>query len=267
MLVKQYFYFSVLFTLLAAASVAQNSKEGHINFSLLIYKYHNDHLDQRFDSHVWFRDSLVVEEIMQYNFKSVNYDDPVIWTSLKHYLFIDLRKMLVYKYKTFSDTSVLTDIYPVSDSGRQFRDALSYIFLRGIAHYQSREGEDKDTLVDGVRYTRRLYWVKRGTKQHKEIWFRRCDIPNRQFSLSSDSTLTDGCPTVKAVAYTAAGDRISLQDDLLYLSDTLTAEQRKVFDTWERMADCNATVPKLPYISPHPKPIRKYIDLTKKKKK
>ena len=251
MYIKPYNYVLLLLILNSCTTQGQQHKEGQFIESFQLQNTVTGELGYDLPDTAWFRDSLIIEQILRYNTNTIH-NVTTFSTTILQYLFIDLRKGLVYKYKDLSDTATIMEIYPVKDSGRVRRDALKKYFRLESIDYLSVESQGKDTVIDGVWYKRDIIWRQNRQWISKLISLRRCNQQNNLFTLGYFGLPDDDCPITKYFLFSDTSAYPFITAELKYVADTLTAEQRKIFDTWERYADSHAEVPVLPYISPRP---------------
>jgi hypothetical protein len=188
-----------------------------------------------FKDKIWFKDSVAIEEVRQLNIhenakgiKSQEY-------AIRHYRFSDLRKGVVYEYKSFSDTATLIWKYA-------YRDSVQVIGGWGFNYVRHGDGTYEilsDTVIDDISYKRAK--VSRGTKElpYIIICYFRCDKKGTIFNL--DPFLSDiiGCPLVKIYNFSPVKKGLHITSEVKFLPDTLTSEELKVFAAWEKYANEN----------------------------
>ena len=204
-----------------------------INFETIIYDLSQDSsivpaltIQQK----VWRKDSLAIEEVK--SLKIVSDDKGTRQTTvLEGFRFNNLRSKTVYEYKTFSDTATLSRKYFLDDSSVSIQGGWNFRFKRNVEFSKSPEHLN-DTLIDRVIFKRLRVYVK-NSKIFMDCYFR-CDKKNTFFTHDLLLSKKVGCPLVKFLTYSPIRKNPGQSAEISFLSDSLTNEELKVFDAWEK---------------------------------
>ncbi|MET0395138.1 MAG: hypothetical protein ABW019_18470 [Chitinophagaceae bacterium] len=186
---------------------------------------------------IWYRDSSVVQEI---NNIATTTAAGITRTEyiLMLYRYIDLRNKVLYDYKSFSDTSAITHKAILPDSMMQdygwsfYSDKI--LRIKGVPEPLS------DTVISNIEYKRLKFSFEwQDPKKNFLIGYLRCDGKGNQFSLEKSYSRQMNCTMVKFFDFMVGMRKPYGSQEVDFISDTLTAEESKVFDAWERNARQN----------------------------
>jgi hypothetical protein len=184
---------------------------------------------------VWYKDNRAIKEIKVTKFKTDENDKQTVEEAVKYYLFANLDSNFFYEYDTFSDTASLKRKYFEKETTKA-TDATELYFKKNI-DYSGTPEPLTDTTIENIVYKRIRFKRKLGKDDVFTIAYFRCDIENPLFVINRYSG--QNCPIVKVYDYPPglSGPVESLE--VKHLSDTLTPEEIKVFQAWERNARKN----------------------------
>lgn len=194
----------------------------------------NDFVEIRISSvkKVWYRDSLVIMPLV----RTEQNTDIHKKTTIKHitegYVFLDLRTRWFSEYAVFSDTSRPLKIYTQPDTtlilgGWNFYGPRLWNVLEPFADLS-------DTVIDGVKYSRLLFYAKYPSGTLQEIAYLRCDRKGTLFELHKDFSRLKGCPSVRIDGIVSAWNPHPISSTIDFVRDRLTPQEEKIFDAWER---------------------------------
>lgn len=181
---------------------------------------------------LWYRDSLVIMEAV----RTHQDRDASGKTTFQHftdgYIFLDLRTRWFSEYPVFSDTSQSVKIYTQADTT---------LILGGWNFYGPRAWEVlepltdmADTAIEGIKYSRVLFYAKYPTDTLQQIAYLRCDRKGTLFHLHKDFITHKGCPAVRIDGVSTAKYPYPLSWTIEFTRDQLTPQEEKIFDAWER---------------------------------
>ncbi len=193
------------------------------------------------DPIIWYKDSLIIEEtfLVQFYMNDTTYE--TTWAHFPwEFTFIDLPNRGFYVFSSFSDTATLIRKYTQPDSIK----GSIVNFWGDMSPWDANRSALKpanDSIIAGVNY-----------KRFKEIDYRRDTIKNKLVTryfisyldcngkvpplFSQTKWLSDrvGCPVKRWDMIVP--NEFHLVNDILYLADTLTAKEQKVFKAWAKYA-------------------------------
>lgn len=212
------------------------------------YEYlENYGLDQK----VWYRDSLVIERILGLYIEEDMDGREKRYTKTLYYTFIDLRTLSFYDYTSFSDTAKIIKKFTQSDTALVPGGWNFYLPIDKIPPVQPPELL-ADTILEGVTYKRvkivcdstTFYDDSSGKLVERkvpqvEVLYMRCDKKGTLFQLRKPLSEKLGCPIVRQDILPSLYVARPLSSQIHFLSETLTPEEIKVFDAWEKNAKMN----------------------------
>ena len=193
----------------------------------------------------WFRDSFVIIEGQRVD---IEYDSANVeksYSFVDRYVFIDLKKRAFYTYKSFADTAVFIKKYSYYDTGYiddkwNFFDTTS--FMSSNKHFRIA-----DTIINGTNYRRHqvnsTHTDSKGDSYTNiETEYLRCDLKNHIMSHDKPMSRITGCFISKMEDWQPER-KTGIFYEIVPISSTLTAEESKIFDAWEKNARENPAVP------------------------
>jgi hypothetical protein len=187
---------------------------------------------------IWYKDSIVIQEIHRTDSVitgqgnvSVTFS-PILWR------YIDLRSKTLYDYKSFSDTARMINKASLPDSG--MRDYGWSFYLDDATQIQGVPEPMSDTAIDGVMYKRvKFNFAWHNPQTNYAIGYLRCDGKGLLFSLEKSCAKKANCTTVKIFDFKGRKSKPWSSQEVDFISDSLTKDELKVFETWERNARQN----------------------------
>lgn len=182
---------------------------------------------------IWHKENLAIEEILGVttvtdtaNITSVSY--PVIL-----YRFIDLKKRVLYDYKTFSDTAKIIHKAILPDS--LMLDYGWSFYSERAPKIQGIPEQLSDTIIDEVYYKRaKFIYTWHDPKKNFLVGYFRCNGKGDKFSLEKEYSRKLNCTMVKYFDFKAGRVNPFASKEVNFISDTLTAKELKVFSAWEK---------------------------------
>jgi hypothetical protein len=186
---------------------------------------------------VWYKDSIVIEEVHSIKIVSSSSQPATQEIILENYRFNDLRTRMVYEYKHFADSAKITRIYSLDDTTKIY-GGWDFKFKRKLEYQGSPEGLS-DTIIDQIGYKR--VKLKSAIKYNPffMICYFRCDRKGTMFDIDPPLSKMIGCPLVKIITFSPIKQETPSSSEINFLSETLTKEELKIFDAWERNAKNN----------------------------
>ena len=182
---------------------------------------------------IWYKGSLAIEEIARINFHEDAAGRRSRTTTIMHYTFIDPRSGMYYLYKNFSDTASIFKSGPIdsieTNGGWNFHGDIP-VQLKGKPQLLA------DTIINNTIFKRVAFKHEIRKRDYITTAYLRCDKKETMFTFYKSFSEKTGCPLIKT--YTKALNELShpLFSEIDFISDTLTPDQSKVFDAWERNA-------------------------------
>jgi hypothetical protein len=191
------------------------------------------------ETKIWYKDSAVIFKIM--GVKLPNTTNGIETTKrdvvLMHYIYLDLTKMLFYKYASFSDTAQIVQSYNQLQSDTVLYGVTwKFYERRSIPHTKPFE-IIADTMIDGKIFKRVKIIVNRqndSTQTNTMVAYFDCSRKGNIFQINKGLSDSLGCPMVAVYTLSTADNPITLAAELEFISDKLTYEELKVFDAWEK---------------------------------
>ena len=155
-------------------------------------------------------------------------------TPVAYYLFIDRTSKAFYNYSSFSDTATILDRYSQGDTA-EIKGLGGWSFYK--SHNLDIVGSPQqlsDTLVKGITYRRLGLNLKAQFGQSTVIGYLRCDKKGTMFQFDKDFGEKVGCPLVRIDYFPFPNAPTGTSDELLFIRDSLTKEELKVFDAWKK---------------------------------
>jgi len=195
------------------------------------------------DRKLWFRDSLVIGEVIQVNTNTIHEGAEVreTWEGIvAGYVFMDLRKKSYYEYASFSDTARLIDKYRQPDTG-EVKGGWKFFSKNNIINSENLESLP-DTVMDGITYRRVksyiIYTTEKSYVRVNQTGYLRCDKKNSVFRIDNPFSEKMGCPLVREDLIDSTKQQ-GISFDTEFLPGKLTPAELKVFTAWERNARNN----------------------------
>ena len=191
------------------------------------------------DARAWYKDSLVVLESMGLAIEvdSASHQEnrqPVT----DHYTFINLTTRSFYEYASFSDTARIVQKYTKPDS-IMGRAGWNFYAPRDIPVTEPPQNLP-DTVIEGVIYQRVRFVNQRENKYNPvSIAYIRCDRKGTLFQIDKNFSEKRGCPIVRYEELPTQRNPFANAGEIVFAADTLSPEELKVFEAWERNAKQN----------------------------
>jgi hypothetical protein len=141
-------------------------------------------------------------------------------------------------YGTFSDTAKLISKYSFEDTTVKRTGGWGFNESREL-NYVGNPQPLPDTIIGGIKYERLKALTERENVQYKVTLYFRCDRPNSIFSFEGHLSNKMGCPCVKFINQMPDDKNGALVLEFDFLRDTLSTDELRVFNAWERYAKAN----------------------------
>lgn len=222
-------------------------ESGHIIHSLKFYEpVYKDYIKQPIywpDTKIWYKDSIIIQEITGLYISRDTKGQEVREIKSEFYIFIDLPSRSFYKYSTFTDTSKIVKKYTQPDS---LKIEGGWNFYAPFELPKASPPQIlADTIIDGVNYKRLslFYYYKNRIDSIPRIvesmGYFRCDKSGTMFKLDITYSKKMGCPLVRLDYHLSEDEKIRSSSQVEFVRNTLTSEELKVFNAWEKNAKNN----------------------------
>lgn len=185
------------------------------------------------DFRIWYKDSMAIEEVKLIRFITDTAGNESTETVVMHYAFIYPASKSFYYYKNFSDTAAIIKKYAGIDSF--ITDGGWNFYTKRNIEYTGFPDIINDTVINQVNYKRVKFNTQKEDNDYVSIGYFRCDKKRVIFKFDSDYSEKLGCPLVRIDDLPVEKGNPT-RSELSFISDTLTKEELKVFDAWERNA-------------------------------
>ncbi len=190
------------------------------------------------DAKKWFRDSIVIIEGDSISIKTDVFGNETFQVLINRYVYIDLKKKIFYKYNTFTDTARIIKKYSLYDSG--YIDDKWNLFDSTSEFTSQKYFQIPDTVINRIIYSR--YRVNSDRKsgsgesyKNIETLYLRCDIKNFQLSYNKPLSFKTGCFVTRIENFQPELNTC-IYYEINMIRETLTKEEHKIFDAWEKNA-------------------------------
>ena len=248
---KKLFPFQFIILVLAACSAKfkPTSQSGKLvnTFRVLepssnTYIIPNKHMDDT----IMYRDSCVILPIFVKKTEEFNGVETKFDIHVSYYIFIDLRTESFYDYAPyFSDTASLLKSY--KESELPFGKPLWFMVKKDEFTRFFDKQKLADTIIDKKKYKRftydTIYKRSDNEKEHMRYTAYLNCSEKMMFNYCNEFSKQQGCPATR-VEQTFLSDFKPLKikamttskSEINYIADTLTLQENKVFDAWEKYA-------------------------------
>jgi hypothetical protein len=187
---------------------------------------------------VWYKDSIAIEQVNRINIVTDTDKITRITNIPILYRYMDINKKMIYDYKSFSDTANVINKAVLPDSLMQDYGWSFYSEktprIKGIPEMMN------DTTLNNITYKRAKFnFVWHDPTKHFIIGYFRCDGKGNLFSLEKSFSRQINCTLAKILDFKSGEANPFASKEVEFLSDTLSKEELKVFEAWERNARQN----------------------------
>jgi hypothetical protein len=189
------------------------------------------------DTKVWFKDSVAIVKTMGISINTDSNNIEIRTVGLMHYTYIDLRKMVFYKYINFSDTAKIIQSYNQAQADTVFWNVNWRFYQYHDIPYTEPLQNMPDTVMDNKVF-KRIRIINKPindtTNIRTSIAYFDCERKGTMFQI--DKTLSEkiGCPLVKYYILPSIKYAGAMAGEIEFVTDKLTPEELKVFDAWEK---------------------------------
>jgi hypothetical protein len=236
-----FFSFLSLFIFLSCSAQKKCKNCGIVVFKNMFYepslkKYVHDE-PYGPDTKVWFKDSIAIVKTMGIHAPTVNGVETKREVVLMFYTFIDLRKMLFYKYATFYDTAKIIQSYNKVQADTVFWNVNWRFYQYHDIPYTEPLENLPDTIIEGKVF-QRIRIINKPTIDttniRTSIAYFDCERKGTMFQIDKSLSEKKGCPMVKYYILPSIKYAGAIAGEIEFVSDKLTPEELKIFDAWER---------------------------------
>lgn len=179
---------------------------------------------------IWRRGTLVIEEC-----KSVIGSKNEIGDEYQiEYRFNDLKTMMAYTFRTFSDTAEILERYSLNDTiprigGWGFGYKPRYATPIGISV------KLPDTTIDKIEYGRYRVSMKRNNEvQFYTDCLTRCEKKGTLFSFKEFAQGKIACPIVRVYSFSQSNSVTPSSGTVDFLRNSLSGDEERIFKAWEK---------------------------------
>lgn len=193
------------------------------------------------DRKLWYRDSVVIQEAVAVEIENEPGKKQRSRVYVRHYTFLDLRTRSFYEYATFTDTAKIMAKYTQPDSVN-VGGGWNFYTYRDMFIEENMQSLP-DTIMRGIRF-KRIRSTKEETREEDghhfwiNIAYLRCDRKNSIFHIDRAFDERSDCPLTR-LEWVSYGKQPWIYDEIDYVADTLSREETRIFDAWERNAKLN----------------------------
>lgn len=229
---------NIIFLILVPGCYAKSQKEfksGRLisNFEFFDTATNKPSLSMR--TNVWFIDSLAIEEIIATNINTDTNHVTTIDCEVMHYMFIDLKTGMFYKYGHFSDTAKVIASYKTLAEAKSPHWLWDFRYNKRMKSLAAPE-KMPDTTIDGILYHRNKLIIDIGKGPFENIKYLRCDQKGILITLPKQSGDETRCAVLRSYSQRIGGTKVETGSRLEFVSEKLTDEELKVFAAWEKYA-------------------------------
>lgn len=195
------------------------------------------------DLKILYKDSMAIQVITGINRIIDSANKSTLTYPLLFCRFIDLKNKAFYDYKHFSDTATFYNKSILPDS--LFTDAGWSFYSQKAFKSKGIPEELNDTSIKNIPYKRvKFLFTWNNPEKEYLIGYFACKKTNNLFSLERNYSQKINCPLVKYYHYKTAENKPFASTELLQVADSLSQDESKIFDAWERSAKNNPVVKK-----------------------
>jgi hypothetical protein len=224
----------ISFTFFACSSIGQVSNKGTIQLKTHFYNANGKPTFTHYLK-IWYKDSVTITENTGVNTETDTANIETVTYPIILYRYIDLQSKTLYDYKNFSDTAEIINKAVLPDS--LMTDIGWSFYSEKAPKIQGIPEPLSDTVIDNITYKRTKFsFAWHDPQKNFLIGYLRCDGKGDMFSLEKAYSRKFNCAMVKYFSYKFGMARPYASKEVYYISDTLTKEELKVFEAWERNA-------------------------------
>ncbi len=199
--------------------------------------------------HIWFKDSLIIDECLKSIGEDTGYDSWRSWTEVDRYLFMDLRKQSFYEYSSMSDTAKLLQVYHAPD------DTAHYGFIpfhRSLmdSNWVKKARPIADTVIDHKVYSRYRFSEHYAQQEVEYTVYFDCHQRTTVLTWQKNFSEKKGCPVVRLDEKNLSHPGKTFIAEMEEVSTTLTPDQLRVFNAWEGYANSHPVTKAVVYEKP-----------------
>jgi hypothetical protein len=234
------YFFTVVF-ILSCFSQKKVNNSGIVLFKSLFYKpLEKKYLYNEFvipAIKVWFKDSTVILRMMGVSKDFNNGKLVKAKLIIDNYTYIDLTKMVFYKYNSFTDTASIVQSYNKAQSDTLYWGTRFYkdVNLSYILSFENLT----DTIIAG-RNIKRIKMMEDFEKDSANITtsiaYFDCGMQGTIFQINKSLSKYAGCPMVGYYILPSEKNPNARATEIEFIVNTLTTEELKIFDAWEKNA-------------------------------
>jgi hypothetical protein len=182
---------------------------------------------------IWYKNDQAIEKITRVEFNEDIDGRKSMEITVLYYTFVDPRSASYYCYKNFSDTAVIIKRGHIDSFEND--GGWNFYTNRNIQFKDSPEFL-ADTVINEVNYKRVKFKQQIRQRSLTSIAYFRCDKKGSMFTFYKSYSDEIGCPMMRHDNFPLNKSENPVSAEIDFVSDTLTREELKVFEAWERNA-------------------------------
>ncbi len=188
-----------------------------------------------YHNNIWYYDSCIVEKITGINIVTKSGVTTMSYP-LRQYRYYNPHTKTVFDYKSFSDTAIYFDKFPLPDSLTNGREGWN-VFSEKAPVISGEPVPLTDTVIDKISYKRyRFNYTFKNPGKGYLIGLFRCDNKGTLFSLEKKFSRKINCTLVKLFDYRVGREKLYASTEVFFISDTLSDQEMKAFKAWGKTA-------------------------------
>lgn len=161
-------------------------------------------------------------------------------SAIMFYVFIDLEKMLFFKYHSLSDSATAFQIYNLKQADT-VHWGINWRFYESNKFYSKGFKQTKlnDTLIHNHIYKQNRIINHTGLdslKYTSTTFLSDCSVKDTRFQIVKNMDTLTGCPVTKIVVTGYPYNHINMMGEIIFERNYLTDEEKEVFRAWEQNA-------------------------------
>ena len=185
---------------------------------------------------IWYQDSIVVEEVVRIESSTDPANKTTVSYPVEVYKYFDLVHRNWYDYRTFADTSRIVRSGILPDSLVRGTDWRGWAFYTNSVRMKSEPEVLTDTIIGDTKYMRIKFSKLNRPSGYYSIGYLRYDNKGKLFSLNKNFSSKVNCTMTRYDEFKETGLAPFATTELEFLSDTLSANELRVFQAWKENA-------------------------------
>ena len=185
---------------------------------------------------IWYQDSAVIEEVVRIETSTDTASKTTVSYPVEVYKYFDLAHRNWFDYRTFTDTSRIVRSGILPDSLVRGTDWRGWAFYTNSVPMKGEPEVLADTIIRGTKYMRVKFSKLNRPSGYYSIGYLRYDNKGKLFSLNKNFSSKVNCTMTRYDEFKETGLAPFATTELEFLSDTLSANELRVFQAWKENA-------------------------------